>query len=138
MKIHLSLCLAAVLALASSPAGAQMATAPAPPAAAAMTLPAPPAGAPAPLSALLRPPAEAAQPPLRYEITAVQADPSPLVSFVRHVAVGMAVGGTLGFAYGLTGLDNNALGLSPVIETIIGAGLGGYAGAGVYLVKIIL
>ncbi|MBW3654669.1 MAG: hypothetical protein KY444_01075 [Gemmatimonadetes bacterium] len=135
MKTYLSLCLAVALAVAGSPAGAQMADAPPPAAAAAMPLPAPPAEAPAASSALLRPPVEAARPPLHYEITALQGSRSRLRPFDRYLAVGMAIGGTLGFAYGMTQRDTDAFGLSPVIETAIGAGIGGYAGAALYLMK---
>jgi hypothetical protein len=58
-----------------------------------------------------------------------------LVSFARHAALGMAIGGVVGFAYGMTERDNDAFGLSPVIETIIGVGVGGFAGTGLFLVK---
>ncbi|HEY0035246.1 MAG TPA: hypothetical protein VGB66_01095 [Longimicrobium sp.] len=94
------------------------------------------APAPAPLGVLLRPNPDLAR-PLRYEITARPSDPDPdrLVSFARHVALGMAIGGVVGFAYGMTERDNDAFGLSPVIETVIGVGLGGYAGTGLFLLK---
>jgi hypothetical protein len=78
---------------------------------------------------------EAERPPLRYEITALQGSRPRGRTFGRYVTVGMAIGGTLGFAYGMTQRDDNALGLSPVIETIIGGGIGGYAGAALYLMK---
>jgi hypothetical protein len=133
--MHLSLCLAVALAFAGSPAGAQNAAAPPPAVAAALSLPAPPAGSPAALGPLLRPPVKAARPPLRYEITALQGDPSRIVSLTRHVTVGVAIGGILGFAYGMTQRDNDAFGLSPVIETAIGLGVGGFAGTGLFLVK---
>ncbi|HEX8319212.1 hypothetical protein [Longimicrobium sp.] len=72
--------------------------------------------------------------PNRYELTR-PSDPDRLVSFARHAALGMAIGGVVGFAYGMTERDNDAFGLSPVIETIIGVGVGGFAGTGLFLVK---
>ncbi|CAA9314286.1 MAG: hypothetical protein AVDCRST_MAG68-1461 [uncultured Gemmatimonadetes bacterium] len=57
-------------------------------------------------------------------------------SWGRHVAVAMAVGGAVGLAWGLTQTgDENVFGLSPVIETVIGIGVGLYAGTAVYLVQ---
>ncbi|HZG42039.1 MAG TPA: hypothetical protein VEY93_03680 [Longimicrobium sp.] len=83
---------------------------------------------------LLRPNPDLAL-PLRYEITARPSDPDRLVSFARHAALGTAIGGVVGFAWGMTNRDNDAFGLSPTIETIIGVGVGGFAGTGLFLVK---
>jgi hypothetical protein len=87
------------------------------------------------LRTLLHPPVEAARPPLRYEITALQGSRPLLRTFDRYILVGMAIGGTVGYGYGMTQRDNDAFGLSPVLETIVGGGIGGYAGAAVYLMK---
>lgn len=46
----------------------------------------------------------------------------------------MAIGGAAGLAYGLVQGDD-ALGLSPVIETAIGVGVGFYVGTGVDLLR---
>ena len=57
-------------------------------------------------------------------------------SWKRHVTVGMVAGGAAGLVWGLTQTgDENVFGLSPVIETAIGVGVGFYAGSAVYLVR---
>lgn len=112
-----------------------MATAPSPAAASTQPFPGSPARAPAASGAPLRPALEAARPPLRYEITALQGSRPRGRTFGRYVTIGAAIGATIGLAYGMTQRDNDALGLSPVLETIVGGGIGGYAGAGVYLMR---
>jgi len=73
----------------------------------------------------------AAPVPGHYELPSARTE-----SWPRHLAVGMAAGGAAGLVWGLTRLgDENVFGLSPVIETAIGIGVGGYAGTAVYLVR---
>lgn len=54
----------------------------------------------------------------------------------RYSNWGLVIGGAAGLAYGLATDDNNAfLDLSPMIETVIGAGIGAVVGTAVFLVK---
>jgi hypothetical protein len=73
-------------------------------------------------------------PPAHYEAPIVRPP-----SWKRHVAVGMAVGGAAGLAWGIIEASDgeNVFGLSPVIETAIGIGVGGYAGTALYLARSI-
>jgi hypothetical protein len=76
----------------------------------------------------------ALDPPARYEVPIVRPP-----SWKRHVAVGMAVGGAAGLAWGIIEATDgeNVFGLSPVIETVIGIGIGGYAGTALYFARSI-
>jgi hypothetical protein len=60
-----------------------------------------------------------------------------LQSWEWHIGHGMAVGGAAGLIWGIAEALNgdNVLGLSPVIETAIGAGTGFYVGTAVYLIR---
>lgn len=88
--------------------------------------PAPSWSAAVPIPPALRPPESAATaPPLR----SMAARP-----FGRYTTWGMVIGGAVGLAYGVAQGDD-AFGLSPVIETAIGIGIGFYAGAAVDLVR---
>lgn len=57
--------------------------------------------------------------------------------YERYVNWGIAIGGAAGLAWGLYDRFawDNPLGLSPVVETAIGAGTGFYVGTAVFLVR---
>lgn len=108
MHAFVRICLLLAVCSAAAPAAAQR-----PDAAAA---------APAPMPALLRPPAVPTPEP---------AAPLPLG---RYATRGMIIGGAAGLVYGLAAGDDT-FGLSPVIETAIGVGIGFYVGAAIDLVR---
>ena len=74
-------------------------------------------------------------PEVAPRVTALPAPPAALARWRWYSTWGVAIGGAVGLAYGLATDDDSAfLDLSPVIEMVIGAGIGFFAGTAVYLV----
>lgn len=78
----------------------------------------------APLPQRLRPPASAPVPvPAQHDFR------------LRHAWWGLGIGAAAGLAWGLSNEDQDVFGLSPVLETTIGAGVGFLVGGAVDVVR---